>query len=150
MRRDIMVELLISLTCVFFIISFCACKTAGGGVYFRFGQEAECNNSPILKKAQKKGPPPHAPAHGYRAKYRYWYYPSSCIYFDEYRKVYFYLEGDNWRMSVSLPQDIKMRLGKYVTIEMDTDKPYTRFEEHKRKYPPGQFKKKKKNKKWEY
>jgi hypothetical protein len=25
-------------------------------------------------------------------------------------------------------------LGKYVTIEMDSDKPYTRFEEHKRQY----------------
>jgi hypothetical protein len=31
---------------------------------------------------------------------------------------------------------------------MDTDKPYTRYEEHKRKYPPGQLKKKKK-KKWD-
>jgi hypothetical protein len=51
-------------------------------------------------------------------------------------------------MSLSLPQDIGFRLDDYVTIEMDTDKPYTRYEEHKRKYPPGQLKKKKK-KKWD-
>jgi hypothetical protein len=58
--------------------------------------------------------------------------------------VYFYLEGDHWRMSVFLPSQLRVQLGAYVTIEMDSDKPYTRFEEHKRKYPPGQLKKKKK------
>jgi len=47
-------------------------------------------------------------------------------------------------MSISLPQGIRLQLGDYVTIEMDTDKPYIQFEEHKRKYPPGQLKKKKK------
>ena len=35
-----------------------------------------------------------------------------------------------------------MRLGDHVSIEMDTDKPYTHYQEHKRKYPPGQLKKK--------
>jgi len=30
----------------------------------------------------KKGPPPWAPAHGHRAKYRYQYYPSTSVYFD--------------------------------------------------------------------
>jgi len=43
------------------------------------------------------------------------------------------------------------RLGSagHVSIEMDTDKPYIYHEEHKRKYPPGQFKKNgKKKKKW--
>jgi hypothetical protein len=47
-------------------------------------------------------------------------------------------------MSVFLPSQLRVQLGAYVTIEMDSDKPYTRFEEHKRKYPPGQLKKKKK------
>jgi hypothetical protein len=39
-------------------------------------------------------------------------------------------------------------LGDHVNIEIDADKPYTYYEEHKHKYPPGQFKKngKKKNK----
>ena len=39
-----------------------------------------------------------------------------------------------------------MQLGDYVTIGMDSDKPYTYFEDHKRKYPPGQMKKKKRKK----
>jgi hypothetical protein len=65
------------------------------------------------------------------------------VYFDLHRRLYFYLEDDQWRMSVSLPSKLRMRLGEYVTIEMDSDKPYLKFKEHKRKYPPGQLKKKK-------
>jgi hypothetical protein len=40
-------------------------------------------------------------------------------------------------------------LGDHVSIEMDVDKPYIHYDEHKHKYPPGKFKKnKKKKKKW--
>ena len=93
--------------------------------------------------AVKAGPPPHAPAHGYRAKYAYRYYPDSCVYFDVHRGVYFHLTGDSWRMSVSLPNEIHVRLADYVMVELDTDTPYANFEEHRAKYPPGQMKKNK-------
>ena len=92
----------------------------------------------------QKGPPPHAPAHGYRAKYRYNYYPDVNVYLDIDRRLYFYLEGDEWIVSVSLPDRIRFRLGDHVTLEMNTDKPYAKQKEHKVKYPPGQLKKKKK------
>lgn len=46
---------------------------------------------------------------------------------------------------MSLPQHIKLQLGDYVTMDMDTDKPYTRLGAHKHKYPPGQLKKKNKD-----
>jgi len=95
----------------------------------------------------KKEPPAHAPAHGYRAKHRYRYYPSCLVYFDIGRSVYFYLEGGNWRVSVELPNHLHARLGNSVVFEMDTDKPYLEHEYHKQKYPPGQLKKKK-SKKW--
>jgi hypothetical protein len=72
------------------------------------------------------GPPAHAPAHGYRAKYNYNYYPKENVYFDTSRKLYFYMDGDNWRASVSLPLDLKVRLGDHVNIELDFDKPYIR------------------------
>jgi len=94
----------------------------------------------------KGGPPPWAPAHGYRAKYRYRYYPSFYVYFDIGRRVYFYLEGDTWRMSARLPTTIRLEVAHYVTIELETDKPYQYFSEHKKKYPPGQAKKKKPHK----
>ena len=140
MKHDIIERLLLYLICIIFIFSFSGCEATGGGV--RIG------TAPPHPKTEKGGPPPHAKAYGYRAKHTYQYYPSDSIYFDVYRKVYFHLEGDNWRISTSLPQDIRVRLGDHVTIEMDTDRPYTRYDEHKRKYPPGQLKKKKKKKKW--
>lgn len=97
--------------------------------------------------AAETGPPAHAPAHGYRAKHQYRYYPSCSVYFDIGRSVYFYLEGDTWRVSVELPNHLRVRLGDSVVVEMDTDKPYLEHEYYKQKYPPGQLKKKK-SKKW--
>jgi len=72
----------------------------------------------------KGGPPAHAPAHGYRAKYNYQYYPKANVYYDTDRNLYFYMQGDNWKASVSLPLDLKLGLGNYVSVEMDCDKPY--------------------------
>ncbi len=93
------------------------------------------------------GPPPFAPAHGYRAKFNYYYYPDAYVYFDLSRRVYFYLEGDNWRMSASLPDYISVRLRGYVSIELNTDTPYIYFHEHREKYPPGKWKKRNHKKK---
>jgi hypothetical protein len=109
-----------------FLISFSTFSTNEGN--FRIG----C--SFVLAKGKKAGPPPHAKAHGYRAKHTYRYYPSANAYYDVERKSYFYLEGNNWRVGVSLPDNLNVRLGSYVTIGMDSDKPYTSFEEHKRQY----------------
>ena len=100
-------------------------------------------------KHKKKGPPAHAPAHGYRAKHQYRYYPSRSVYYDTGRRLYFYIKGDNWEVGASLPNHIRVRLGDAVSIELDTDKPYIYYSEHVKKYPPGQMKKKNKKKhKW--
>ena len=133
---------------VLFVLSFIGCTTTGGGVHIDWGDKPEKTEHPEVK-TKKGGPPPHAPAHGYRAKYGYRYYPSNSVYFDTNRQVYFYLEGNKWRMSVSLPKEIHLKIGDYVSIEMNTDKPYIYYSEHKRKYPPGQLKKKGKGKKWD-
>jgi len=113
------------LTALLFI-SFNAVRTSGGD--FRIDCAA------ALAKGKKTGPPEHAKAHGYRAKHTYRYYPSANAYYDVERKAYFYLEWNNWRMGVSLPDSLSVSLGKYVTFEMDSDRPYTGFEEHKRQY----------------
>ncbi|MGD2186712.1 MAG: hypothetical protein PVI71_11325 [Desulfobacterales bacterium] len=100
-------------------------------------------------KHKKGGPPAHAPAHGYRAKHYYRYYPSCSVYFDQGRKLYFYIKGDHWEVGASLPNHLRISLGDSVSIELDTDKPYLHHAEHVKKYPPGQLKKKhKKKKKW--
>jgi len=127
-----------------FIVLFLvpSCQTTGGSVAVNM-PGAQVEN-------QRGGPPPHAPAHGYRKKYRYRYYPDAYVYFDSGRGVYFYLDRNDWKMSVSLPRELEIRLGGAVEIEMDSDRPYVEFEGHKGKYPPGQAKSKdKKNKKWD-
>lgn len=96
---------------------------------------------------RKSGPPPWAPAHGHRAKHSYRYYPHHYVYFDVGRRVYFYLEGDVWQASARLPRGIHLEYASYVTLEMETDKPYEYFSEHTKKYPPGLAKKDKKHKK---
>ena len=105
---------------------------------------------PTVVKDKKNGPPPHAPAHGYRSKRQYKYYPSTSVYHDTNRGLYFYLSGSGWQIAASLPENLKMRLGSSVTMEMDTDKPYIYNDQHRKQYPPGQLKKKKhmKGKKW--
>ena len=100
-------------------------------------------------KHKKKGPPAHAPAHGYRAKHQYRYYPSCSVYYDTGRKLYFYLKGDKWEVGASLPSHIRIGIGESVSLELETDKPYIHHAEHVKKYPPGQMKEKhKKKNKW--
>ena len=80
------------------------------------------------------GPPPWAPAHGYRAKHVYQYYPSSDVYFDIYTRNYFYMSGGAWQVSVSLPPTIRIQHDHVVDLELETDKPYLYHEEHHAKF----------------
>ena len=124
---------------IFYLSLLPSCGVKAGGVVI--------GSSPPPSPAPKSGPPPWAPAHGHRAKHRYRYYPHHYVYFDLGRGVYFYLEGDGWRVSAQLPSRIHLAYASYVTLEMETDRPYQNFSEHKKKYPPGQVKKNKKQKK---
>ena len=97
-------------------------------------------------QSSESGPPPWAPAHGHRAKHRYYYYPESHVYFDTGRGLYFYYGGDGWRASVSLPSEIRINVGEYVEFEMDHDRPYRYHNDVVKRYPPRQLKKTKKDK----
>ena len=125
------------LACVFVMVLGCA----GGRVII-----GDSPRPPAGPPVYKKAPPPWAPAHGRRAKHHYRYYPSSSVYFDTGRGLYFYYERGAWQVSVSLPTTIHITVGDYVTLEMDTDRPYTYHSDVVRRYPPGQAKKKDKGK----
>lgn len=73
------------------------------------------------------GPPSHAPAHGYRRKHQYYYYPAKNVYYDLERKLYFYRQGEQWKTDVELPASIRLNLGKSTSLELDTDVPYRMF-----------------------
>ena len=110
------------------------CSETNGHMATGWGQKG---NEPTIVASHRHGhgPPPHAPAWGYRAKHQYRYYPDAFVYFDVTRKVYFYLEGPNWHMAVTLPSYYSGKLRGYVLIEMATDTPYLQFERHRKDYP---------------
>lgn len=70
-------------------------------------------------------PPPWAPAHGYRAKHQYVYYPDSEVYYAPDTRTWFWLNGSNWQSGVSLPAGLQafVRVGG-VTISLDSGTPY--------------------------
>ncbi|MCK4379277.1 MAG: hypothetical protein KAW01_08045 [Deltaproteobacteria bacterium] len=96
------------------------------------------------QSVKQKGPPPWAPAHGRRARmYSYRYYPSSYVYFEASRGLYFYFSDGRWQSGISLPGGIHIDVGDFVSIELESERPYDRFAEHRQEYPPGKWKKKK-------
>jgi len=88
-----------------------------------------------------------SPLKVYRQKYSYRYYPSCSVYFDIDRRLYFYPENDSWKIFAILPSVLERKLGHYVEIEMDNDKPYTDYDKHVKKFP-AEDSKKTKNKMW--
>jgi hypothetical protein len=132
---------MIFLGCILFAFSFTACSTTSARVGvgghdvsagIEIGHDSRYDSHKDSGRHHKKGPPAHAPAHGYRAKHKYHYYPDDYVYFDTGRGLYFYLDGGNWKVSASLPVNLSVRLGDHVTISMDTDRPYEHSHKHKK------------------
>ena len=146
MNQSLIKKLFICLAIGFFFASFSTDVFAGGSISIQWGKGSGSDNREVVKKHKKQGPPAHAPAHGYRAKHQYRYYPSRSVYYDTARGLYFYLKGDNWEVGASLPGSLRVGLGDSVSIELETDKPYIHHEAHVKKYPAKQSKKKKKGK----
>jgi hypothetical protein len=114
-------------------------KTANGiglllFVIFPFVSVSGCMVSTGMSVSS--GPPPWA--HG---NHHYRYYTYDNIYFDEQQGVYFYLYNGGWQMSASLPAYIQITVNDFVTLDMDTDKPYQYHNDVVKRYPPGQKKK---------
>lgn len=131
------------------LVVFCASTAlAGGAISIQWGEASKPQGSTGGLYSQKKGgPPPHAPAHGYRAKHQYRYYPHCNVYHDVSRGAYFYLQGDGWAVGASLPLDLQSNLGASVNLEMDTDKPYEHNADHLKQYPKEKYKPAKASKK---
>ena len=90
--------------------------------------ESERPYYPVVHK--QPGPPSHAPAHGYRKKFAYQYYPTANVYYDQSRRVYFYLSGREWEMAVSLPSSLRIDVQEAVSLELETDRPYMENDKH--------------------
>jgi len=91
---------------------------------------------PVIVAQPAPGPPPWAPAHGRRAMVaqRYYYYPSSGVYFNVNTGSYFYMNGGNWQVGMSLPSTLVIDSGDYIALDLETDRPYQFYDEHRMKY----------------
>ena len=126
----------VCLTLIVFSLSISTNVFAGDSITFEWDEDTEHEQQQVTHKYKKQSPPAHAPAHGFRAKHKYRYYPSQNVYHDTDRELYFYLKGDKWEVGISLPATYRDGLGESVILELQTDKPYIHHAEHVKYYPP--------------
>lgn len=84
-----------------------------------------------------QGPPPWAPAHGYRAKTRHIYFPDQNMYYDIQKGVYIYFNNGKWSVSTKVPSVfVSINLGRSTQVELDFygDRPQRYNYSHKTKY----------------
>lgn len=74
----------------------------------------------IPETSLAQGPPPWAPAHGYRAQTRHIYFPQYNMYYDMDRSSYLYLNGGRWAVSATLPNIfVGINLGRAAQIQLN-------------------------------
>ena len=84
-----------------------------------------------------QGPPPWAPAHGYRAKTRHVYFPDQNMYYDIQKSNYIYFSNGKWSISTRVPWIfVGINLGRSSQVELDFygDAPQRYNYSHKTKY----------------
>jgi hypothetical protein len=92
----------------------------------------------VIEQVGPPGPPPWAPASGLRRNRTYYYYPGADVYFRPADRVWFYLDGRDWRFGVSLPATIHVDFERSVSLAMETDRPY-QFHGQVRTYYPADY-----------
>ncbi len=93
----------------------------------------------VIRESAPKGPPPWAPAHGFRRHHVYYYYPGTNVYFRPEDRVWFYLEGRDWRFGPSLPTNLRVDFDHSVSLTMDADKPHQFHDKVQAYYPADYF-----------
>jgi len=114
-----------------------------GFFFIVFNSTGFADDSGVIQQKEHSGL--ESPETASKQKYSYRYYPSCFVYYDIHRKLYYYLEGDTWKIFASLPRNLERQLGDYVQIETDSDKPYLDNDKHVKKFPPEGSRKPKKN-----
>lgn len=71
--------------------------------------------------------------------YDYLYYPSSGIYYDNLGGYYYYPSGGTWIQTTVLPTYLYSGLGTYVVLNNPGPRPWYRYDEHRRYYPPESY-----------
>ena len=93
------------------------------------------NKSKVAKK--EVGPPPWAPAHGYRTKTRYVYFSDYNVYYDNTRGVYISVAGSNWQIDAKLPNilsGVDLNAAVKVDLDFSGDEPQRYNKDHKNNF----------------
>ena len=91
----------------------------------------------VVVESHPPGPPPWAPAHGWRRKHEtYYYYPVVQVYYYPSVRRYYWFEGNQWRFGVQLPSYYVIERQERVVLSLDYE-PHTQHAKIKAKYPPG-------------
>ncbi len=75
----------------------------------------------------------------------YTYFPDAAIYYNQTKKVYFYMQDGKWQSGPTLPQAIVIDKMESVEVTLNTDTPYIEHEIIAKKYPKGWSKKNEKD-----
>jgi hypothetical protein len=92
---------------------------------------------------KEAGPPPWAPAHGYRAKTRYVYFKDYNVYYDNTRGIYISISGGKWVVSTKIPSSISgidLVAAVKIDLDFDGDDPQKNNSDHQKKYPASKRK----------
>ena len=95
------------------------------------------NKEKKYKAKESVGPPPWAPAHGYRAKTRYVFFKDHDVYYDNEKGVYISISGKGWEVSAKLPsilRGVDLTVAAKVDLDYNGDDPQKYFKRHKKKY----------------
>jgi hypothetical protein len=90
----------------------------------------------IVEDVGPPSPPPWAKSRWYRRSYAYYYYPGYDVYFRPSDRMWFYLDGGDWRFGVNLPDTIHVDFGRSVSLSLESDRPYTFHRDVVAYYPP--------------
>jgi len=138
-------RLFVSFAIGFCFIVFNSIGFAGDSGGIQQKEHSRLESPETASKYEKESLSNQSHLKGHRQKYSYRYYPSCAVYYDIHRRLYFYLEDNNWKIFESLPSNIERKLGDYVKIEMDNDKPFIDSDKHAKKFPPEDSRKTKNN-----
>jgi hypothetical protein len=89
-------------------------------------------------ESSRGGPPPWAPAYGYRRQETYYYYPDVEVYFYPNVRTYYWLERGVWKNGSQPPRNFVIEERTRVTLDLDYE-PHTQHATIRGKYPPGHY-----------
>ena len=90
-------------------------------------------------ESDRHGPPPWAPAHGWRRKHEtYYYYPATQVYYYPSVRRYYWLEGRDWRYGDRLPRYYTLDQDRRVVLDLDYE-PHNYHAKIRSVYPPDYY-----------